>query len=371
LSAIPIFPEKMNGRRITVVTDSIGPSSLYGGVGTALILAAIWARRSRAGLRIVTRTEAPHTGALAKLLSANGLTFDGPVAFRYSPPGGHRELAVGHQDMFMSTSWWTTRSLLNSVGPDRIVYLLQEDERMFYPHGDDRLECELTMAATVRRVVLNTALLRDHLTEGAHAVDGLAKRVIAFEPAFVANARQPFEPGSKRRLFFYARPNNLRNLFATGIAALRDAVLQGRLDPKEWEFHFVGNGVPHIEFPSGVEAIYHNTMNWFDYKCFLASIDAGFVLMYTPHPSYPPLDLAAMGVPVLTNRYGLKTDLGRYSDNILCVALDPEALVEGLGRLTALAKDRDVLEKNSVKDNICRDWTKALEEVVTDLDTLW
>ena len=112
-------------------------------------------------------------------------------------------------------------------------------------------------------------------------------------------------------------------------------------------------------------------MNWFDYKCFLASIDAGFVLMYTPHPSYPPLDLAAMGVPVLTNRYGLKTDLGRYSDNILCVALDPEALVEGLGRLTALARDRDVLEKNSVKDNICRDWTKALEEVVTDLDTLW
>ncbi|THD42627.1 MAG: hypothetical protein E7774_14830 [Bradyrhizobium sp.] len=371
VSAIPIFPESMTQRRITIVTDSIGPSSLFGGVGTALILGALWAKRSKARLRIVTRTEAPETGALARVLAANNLTFDGQAEFRHHPRDGHRELAVGEHDLFLSTFWGTTRALLNTVGAKRIVSLLQDDERMFYPYGDERLECELAMAAPLRRVVVNTMLLRDHLTTGAGAIDGLTERAIAFEPAFIGGARKPDGGERKRRLLFYARPHNLRNLFATGVAALSEAILQGLLDSEAWEVHFVGGDAPEIEFRGGVKVIRHDMMGWREYKTFLTSIDAGFVLMYTPHPSYPPLDLAAMGVPVLTNQCGLKTDLARYSANILSAPLAPQTLVEGLGRLIALAEDRDRLEKNLAEDHICRDWAQALDPVVADLDTLW
>ena len=44
-------------RRISVVTDSIARGSLFGGVGTALILTTLLANKLGANLRIITRTE--------------------------------------------------------------------------------------------------------------------------------------------------------------------------------------------------------------------------------------------------------------------------------------------------------------------------
>lgn len=48
LRPLATVAETSEVRRVNVVTDGIGPTSLYGGVGTALILASLWAARSRA-----------------------------------------------------------------------------------------------------------------------------------------------------------------------------------------------------------------------------------------------------------------------------------------------------------------------------------
>ncbi|MFU8882154.1 MAG: hypothetical protein ACNA7Q_07285, partial [Rhodobacterales bacterium] len=63
LRPLTVFGDPSEPRRITLVTDSIGASSLFGGVGTALIFAALWAKHANAQLRIVTRTERPVTSA--------------------------------------------------------------------------------------------------------------------------------------------------------------------------------------------------------------------------------------------------------------------------------------------------------------------
>jgi hypothetical protein len=371
LAAIPVYPAQIEKNRITVLTDSIGPSSLFGGVGTALMLAAQWANRSNADLRIVTRTQQDDSTAFMRLLAANGLRFDGQVEFCYCASLDGQELSVGQRDLFLSTSWWTTRSLVASVGQKRVVYLLQEDERMFYPYGDDRLECEATLELDLRKVVINTNLLRDHLTTGSDKVDGLRNRSIAFEPAFTAKSTRSPNVSGKRKLFFYGRPNHMRNLFATGIAAIGAAVERGTLDPKAWELHLFGNGPQDIIFPGELEVVRHPTMEWDAYQAELAKMDAGFVLMYTPHPSYPPLDLAAIGVPVLTNSYGLKQDLSVYSQNIICVKPNVDALAAGFVALTALATDGERLAANQASDKICRNWADAFEPVVVELDTIW
>ena len=93
-------------------------------------------------------------------------------------------------------------------------------------------------------------------------------------------------------------------------------------------------------------------------------MDAGFVLMDTPHPSYPPLDLAAAGAAVLTNSRGTKSDLSRYSDNILMSSCDPTALREGLAKLAIAARNDAVRTANVKKDKICRNWNVALEQTV-------
>lgn len=370
LRPLTLFPDTSSPRRITLVTDSVGPSSLFGGVGTALMLAAQWAERSGAILRIVTRTERPVTTALSSVLGANGLSFSGEVEFIHAPHFGAAEIALGERDLFLATSWWSARCLLNSVAAERIVYLLQEDERMFYPLGDDHLACSETLAAPFGLVVVNSELLHRHLTTGDEAVAGLGARSVAFEPAFRYEraARPERAEGAKRKLFFYARPrNHERNLYATGMNLLNQAALRGVIDTGRWQVHLVGRGLEPLQFDGGLEAVYHEPMPWQDYARFLRDMDAGLSLMYTPHPSYPPIDLAAMGVPVLTNRFGVKTDLSIYSANILTADLPLPAMLDGMARLMALADDPAAVARNLETDRINRDWAGALAPVVDRL----
>ena len=53
------FPETAAPRRLTLVTDSINAGHLFGGVGTAVVLAALLAKRLDVPLRVVTRIEPP------------------------------------------------------------------------------------------------------------------------------------------------------------------------------------------------------------------------------------------------------------------------------------------------------------------------
>ena len=101
------------------------------------------------------------------------------------------------RDVIMTTSWWTTRAVLDSTLPrDQVVYLLQEDERMFYACGDERLLCQETLAEPDLAVVVNTRRLLDHLTaSGAipHLADAIVARACVsrgIEPA-PARARAP------------------------------------------------------------------------------------------------------------------------------------------------------------------------------------
>ena len=44
----------------------------------------------------------------------------------------------------------------------------------------------------------------------------------------------------ERHFFFYARPNNLRNLYWRGLEAIGAALEENVLDPAEWTFHLAG-----------------------------------------------------------------------------------------------------------------------------------
>ena len=65
----------------------------------------------------------------------------------------------------------------------RLVYLLQEDERMFYAWGDDRLRCVETLSDPNIRFVINSRLLFDHLTQGPDALPNILAHGVWFEPA--------------------------------------------------------------------------------------------------------------------------------------------------------------------------------------------
>ena len=374
LSALPVFATPNAGvRRLTVITDSINEGSLYGGVGTALILAALAAQRLGAALRLVTRTEPPKPAKVNEVLAVQGVSWSGNIEFLFAPchgAGVGRDVPASPEDLFLTTSWWTTWSTRQSVSPARVAYLLQEDERFFYPHGDEHLRCTETLSDPRQLYIVNSGLLLRHLQEKR-----LAPGAVAFEPSFPANVyrpRQPGEvkPGGKRGLLFYARPYNARNLYWRGLEALCGAIEEGVLNPAEWDFHFAGHGASDICLPGGARPLRPGPMSWAQYVAFVRHMDLGLCLMYTPHPSYPPLDLAASGAVVVTNSFGIKRSLDTYSRNILCADTTITGLVEAIRKAKALRDDQEAWSSNLAGAGLCRDWATSMAPALDRL-TAW
>jgi hypothetical protein len=357
-----------NVRRVSIVTDSVSSGSLFGGVGTALIFSALLANEMGAQLRIITRTQRAQPESINHLLDLYGIKLKEEVQFKFAAFFDQKyELDVKEGDVFVTTSWWTTAATLPSVPRESIIYLLQEDERMFYPYGDDRVKCEEILSSKDIRFLINTKLLFEHLTNDG--LSNIARNGAWFEPAFPGAIYHPRKKATtgKKRFFFYARPHNVRNLFYLGIEVIERAIAQKVLDTEEWEICLVGKDIPAVVFDGGYVPTKLENLSWSEYADLAGTIDVGLSLMSTPHPSYPPLDLAASGAVVVTNRFGNKTDLSGYSSNLICADLDRDALVEALRSAVALSSNTQLREQNYRSNRLAGDWQQAFSGVIKNL----
>jgi SAM-dependent methyltransferase len=365
---IRTFATPGDDRRLNIVTDSVAEGSLYGGVGTAFVIARLLAERTDGRLRLITRTEPADIHRVKSVLEAQGLPWAGEIEAVHAPPLANVSIPVQAGDFFLTSSWWTTRATLPSVPRRQVIYLLQEDERMFYPRGDDRLRCAETLADPDLHLLVNSELLFRHLAEGPEPLEGLAGRAQWFEPAFPADlfhdSARTRASGGKRTLFFYARPNNLRNLYWRGLEALTAAIEEGVLDPGEWNFLFVGRDIEPVSLPGGVVPEILENLAWDRYADVVRGVDLGLALMDTPHVSYPPLDLAASGAVVVTNACGPKQSLDRYSANIITVPPSVDALVRGLAAGVEMIADDEGRRRNAAESRIQRDWRTAAETAI-------
>jgi hypothetical protein len=364
---IPTFSVPRQPVRITVLTDSIASENLDGGISTALILVALLAKRLNADLRIVTRRDAPGPAIFAHILSVNGIESTKDVEFLHSPLTGERPVSVSDNDIFVTTSWWTTQAVRTMVDPARIFYLLHEDERMLYPFSDQRLRCEEVLADTAIRFLINSELLFEHFTTGPDAHANIAGRGYWFEPAFPsANyyPEQALTASGKRQFFFYARPTKVKNLYWRGLEAIAYALERGILRPQDWEFNFVGGGLEPLRLPGKPVINFRQSLQTTEYAALVRQIDLSLSLMYSPHPGYPPLDLAASGAVVVTNTTGIKTNLAQYSENIICADTSVDGLLAALAAATRLVHDPETRQANFQRGRLLRDWHVALEPVL-------
>jgi hypothetical protein len=351
--------------RLSIVTDSINNGSLYGGVGTAIIMGALLAEARHSRLRFVTRTELAQPRNIEHILRTYGINLSHEVEFVFAPFYDHKyEIDVFNDELFITTSWWTTAATMASIRHDAIIYLLQEDERMFYPYGDDHLRCEQLLCSQTIRFVLNTRLLFQHFV--ADGLTSIAERGVWFEPAFPREIFYPRDrPNSqKRTLIFYARPNNLRNLFYFGIELLEVAIKQGIVDLTKWDILLIGSHIPNVTLGNNYAPEKRENLSWAGYAELIGKVDLGLCLMYTPHPSYPPLDLAASGAIAVTNRFGNKQDLSSYSANIICGDLNLASMTAALAEGISLSANTVERTTNHRSTGLGSDWRLAFSEVI-------
>ena len=286
-------------------------------------------------------------------------------------------LAIGARDLFMATAWWTAQQAKYAVRQtqhSRFVYLIQDYEPLFHPASTQQALAAETYSLDHLPVVnsqwLHEFLVRERI--GRFADPAFVERSLVFQPAV---DRTLFFPAfdrstrARRRLLFYARPTNgLRNLFELGVAALEKAVADGTLDPERWEFVGMGESFPAVSLGRGATLVPAPWLDLAGYAQQMRESDILLSLMLSPHPSYPPLEMAACGGLAVTTAFANKTSeaLAELSANIIGVPPTLEGISEGLE--AAVARLDDVEGRRAAAAiNLPASWRSSLAEVVPKL----
>lgn len=359
--------------RLNLVTDSLGGSSLFGGVATSLVLASRFASDNGMSLRIITRDEPANAVDYYQILQMNAVLPPKDVAFfcdsgRDGNGKATYKLEISEDDVFLATSWWSAEAIRKTTIRKHFYYLLQEVETFFYPHGGEQYLCSKMMEDPNITYIVNSHFLWDYyasenystiMTHGCYFEPAFSSAIYE-EPAFLQHMESNKRATEKYSLFFYSRPNNPRNMFGYGLVILDEAIKRGILDTEEWDIYMVGQDCPDYEFSDGYHAARLGRLSWKEYGKFLSKIDLTLSLMYTPHPSYPPYDAACSGSVVLTNKYMNKSEIPECR-NIILSDLDLEEFMQKMEEAISLAKDYPARSNNWKSNAISRDWNKNLE----------
>lgn len=241
----------------------------------------------------------------------------------------------------MATAWWTAHAADQLIREHRyrhqdFHYLIQDFEPNFYSWGQEYADA---MASYGLRFtpIFNTTLLGRYFQD--QGFDFATPDALAFHPSisleqYSQRARKP-RTGRPIRLALYGRPEVDRNMFPTAVEALSRFLETESIGPNDIEFVSVGLKHAPVNLPNGHTLKSLGKLPLKDYPDFLLGTDIGLSLMYSPHPSHPPLEMAASGVRVVSNSFGPK-NLSEISAAILSAEPDARALTKALSQAWAL-----------------------------------
>jgi glycosyltransferase involved in cell wall biosynthesis len=329
--------------RLNVLIPGLGLRHLTGGPNTAIQLGYRLAATG-IGVRFIA-TDAPLDDDVAPLwrhmASITGLDERLPTVEIVDGSNRYVRVAIGENDLFLATAWWTAQSVkaaLPLVGNQRFFYLIQDFEPLFFA-SSSQYALAIETYGLDHVPIVNSQLLLDHLVNervGRFADPAFVASAFVFEPSVDRTSFHPEVPRAartRRRLLFYARPTNgLRNLFELGIAAIQLAAQQGVFDDADWDF--CGMGEVFEPVAVGSRAVLR-PVPWRDFDGYAEQMresDVLLSLMLAPHPSYPPLEMAACGGLAVTTEFGPKTAerLAAISPNVIATDATVEGVAAGL-----------------------------------------
>jgi glycosyltransferase involved in cell wall biosynthesis len=289
---------------------------------------------------------------------------------------GPSPVPVSPEDRFVASTWWTAHiadDACRVVGRERFVYLVQEYEPFTFAMG--------TFAALAagsydlpHYAVFSTELLREYFRDHRIGVfaDGVAhgdRHSVSFQNAItdvLPPTPQELAGRNSRKLLFYARPEDhaARNMFELGVLALsraldRDSFLDA------WELWGIGTVSGGYSVPLGGGAALQLVprVAQGEYAQLVREHDVGLALMYTPHPSLVPIEMAAGGLVTVTNTFENKTPaaMAAISENLRAVPPTIEGVVEGLRAAVAAAED-PVARIRGADVAWARDWRTSFSD---------
>ena len=340
------FEDENHVPRINLLLPGVLGDSYAGGIETALVFCCTLAKRLNAEVRILNFGARADNSLIQKLL-VERYDLDPNTNISTDVIGGSFPVGFRQSDVWLCTYWTTafalqslfdTNSLfrLNSRAP--LLYLIQDYEPNFFPVSTMSVLAASTYDWSGSSVaIFNSKSLSDYYF-ARHAVP---KHSFIFPP--LANIelckRIDARFGNmtrKNRILVYGRPNKPRNAFGLLLEALR--IWSELDDARSWEVISVGEMHRPIPLGNGIELRSAGFLTLDHYAKLLCSCRIGVSLMLSPHPSYPPFEMALGGLHVITNNYECrvweKYDLIHAIDDI-----SVQSIVERLAVLTKQVKN--------------------------------
>lgn len=237
-------------------------------------------------------------------------------------------LAVSQNDQFMFTSWWSAYIIQSeyenweqekNLFPKPFLYLIQDFEAGFYAWSSEYMLAESTYRCRYPQIaIFNSYELETYMVTKGYKF----KKTYCFTPVLNATLKQrvcSLEDTiyKRKQILVYGRPSVSRNAFEVVVESLRKWVMLQE-DAESWTVLSAGEEHEAVYLGEGVYLNSVGKLSIEEYAKVLQESYAGISLMVSPHPSYPPLEMAAFDVKTITNGYDNK-DMSGFSENIVSV----------------------------------------------------
>ncbi|WP_147019926.1 rhamnosyltransferase WsaF family glycosyltransferase [Methylorubrum extorquens] len=334
------YPSSKTRKRVILLVPSVNPRQVFGGVTTALKLFHDMARYASpsvdfAILATDASIEPEGISALPEYTLKPFLSEEEDARFSLidvsSRSTGRFPIRSG--DVFFATAWWT--ALIAKSGQkfqetyfgdfNKFIYLIQDFEPNFYGWGTMYALAEATYRDNKRfyPIINSEELYRFFRSETYAMTDAVCLPYRLNDRINLLLNPRPRE----KVLIFYGRPSTHRNLFEIICNALVLWQTRNPVSSSSWRVISLGEDYPKswLNPIQNTDVLGKITLEQYAYWLSRSSI--GVSLMLSPHPSYPPLEMAEAGLMTITNDYAFKSMSSRF-DLMSLPYVDEESLAD-------------------------------------------
>lgn len=348
--------------RLNLLIPTINPDQIFGGVSTALKVFKALAVKLAPDfdVRIIVTDASVVDGGFSTLdgysLLHGGDNFDHEEKSVIDLADRTTLLPLRKGDFFMASAWWNAAQAFDLKKEQEkyfssklpFIYLIQDFEPNFSAWSSQWAAAENTYKKAIDSIaIINSNELYAYMT----------KRY-----SFESTCLLPYVPNKaivdsmvdverKNQILIYGRPSVSRNCFELLLNGLAAWQARCPVEAAGWQIISLGEQYP-IEYCAPVQNMtVLGKVDLATYGKILSESKIGISLMLSPHPSYPPLEMAQAGLLTITNTFESK-DLTIYSDLISNIdEFESEALADSIERAVAQSMSSP-LKQSSTSANL-------------------
>ncbi|MEE3460935.1 MAG: hypothetical protein VZR00_03455 [Lachnospiraceae bacterium] len=321
--------------RVTLILPRFRKSDVFGGISTSIKFGLDLAEYLGADFRILVQSNETYGRDTYELDGFSHNSENKGLFFM----GESRKIKVRKNEIFIAV-FWTSAYILPSILKwekkvygriNPFVYLIQDFEPGFFRWSTEYCLAESTYRNCPENIIAvynskelycyfknNGYKFHDNLYFTPYLNDRLRKYL--FDKPQVKR---------KKQIIFYGRPGTARNAFEIVSYSLK-LFSEKYKNASEWTIKGLGENFGSLKLKNNIVRSC-GKLSLDEYAACMKESYAGISLMISPHPSYPPLEMAAFGVQTITNSFVCK-DLSSFSKNIhsldICTAENIEKELE-------------------------------------------